>query len=87
MLILGFKPEESMTVAGCVNVKVIDGRAGQIKLGVTAPHCMSIKRDTIRKWTPRDHERTFEQILLHVIRMSNEQREELLAAMNGEVAA
>lgn len=87
MLLLGRRKGESFTVGRCITITLNDARAGHAKIGVTAPPCIGVVRDDAKECATRPHEDVFDRILLHVVRMSDDERAALLAVMDRERAA
>jgi carbon storage regulator len=47
MLVLSRKPDQSILIDGQIKIKVIHVQHNQVKLGITAPPWVSIKREEL----------------------------------------
>lgn len=47
MLILNRKPGESITISGNINIKILPGSHGYIRVGIEAPKDIKIVRDEL----------------------------------------
>lgn len=49
MLVLSRKKEESIIIAGHIEVKILDLRGDKVRLGITAPEGITVHRDEIHR--------------------------------------
>jgi carbon storage regulator len=49
MLVLTRKMNESIVIDGNISIKVVGVRGNQVRLGITAPHSLSIYRSELRE--------------------------------------
>jgi carbon storage regulator len=53
MLVLTRKKQESLIIAGNISITVVSVENGRVRLGITAPHDVSVRRAELAPLPPR----------------------------------